>query len=94
MIVGITKLKFRIQAFSLKEKRQLSKSLIQRVQHKYSVSIAETSEQDHLGLLEIGIAIVSNERLHIERKQNKILNYIEAHYDVEMFDQIVEYVYV
>lgn len=93
MIVGVKRLKFRIEVFSLKEKRQITRSLIQRIQNKYKISIAETANQNHLGILEVGLAIVSNDRLFIERKYDKILTFIESNYEIEMFEQIIEYIY-
>lgn len=93
MIVGIYKLTGRIEVFSLKEKRQIIKSLMQRIQHKFHLSIAETAYQDHLGKVEMGLAIVSNNKAFIERNYEMILNYIEANGEIEIYRQDHEFIY-
>lgn len=93
MIIGIYQLNGRIETYSLKEKRQIVKSLIQKIQNKYHISIAETGVQDSLQQVEIGIAIVSNNKPMIEKSAQQILSFIEAHYEVEIFNWDFEFIY-
>lgn len=63
---------------SLKEKRMIIKSLIQRMQSRYNVSVAETDGQDKWQRAEIGFACVSNNRRHVERMIQEILRFAES----------------
>ncbi|MBG9983682.1 DUF503 domain-containing protein [Aerococcaceae bacterium DSM 111022] len=93
MIVGIYKLSGRIEVFSLKEKRQIIKSLVHKIQNKYHISIAETGVQDNLQQVEIGMAIVSNNKPMIEKSMEQILSFIESHYAIEIFEWDFEFIY-
>ena len=59
MIVGIAVLELHLpHARSLKEKRQVVRSLIDRMHERYRVSVAETAHHDLHQRVEIGIAAV------------------------------------
>jgi hypothetical protein len=64
MIVGIAVLELHLpHARSLKEKRQVVRSLVDRMHQRYRVSVAETGHHDLHQRAEIGIAAVgSSER--------------------------------
>ncbi|MCL2873929.1 MAG: DUF503 domain-containing protein [Defluviitaleaceae bacterium] len=47
------------QSTSLKDKRQIRRSLIEKTRNKFNVSIAEIATQDILQTLTIGVAVVS-----------------------------------
>lgn len=93
MFVGICKFDLvLIEGSSLKEKRQVVRSMIDKLRHRYNISIAETGNQDNLRRAEIGIAVVSNEVKYLEGLLGKIVNFVETneHVDiVEVYKEIV-----
>ncbi|MCL1788476.1 MAG: DUF503 domain-containing protein [Defluviitaleaceae bacterium] len=62
---------------SLKEKRSVVKSIIEKVKHRYNVSIAEISDQDAHKAIVLGFCCASNERRHAESTMTNVLNFIE-----------------
>ena len=51
-------------ATSLKDKRQIRRSLIDKARQKFNAAIAEVDTQETLQTLTIGIAVVSGEHSH------------------------------
>jgi len=72
------------QAVSLKDKRQVRRSLIEKTRHKFNVSIAEIDTQDVLQTLTIGIAVVSGDVAHRQNAIDEIIRFMEAHADAEL----------
>jgi uncharacterized protein YlxP (DUF503 family) len=67
MIVGIAVLELHLpHARSLKEKRQVVRSLIDRMHARYRVSVAETAHHDLHQRAEIGIAAVGRSEREID----------------------------
>lgn len=62
---------------SLKEKRRVIRSIIERLQNRFNISIAEVGYQDTLRRTEIGVSAVSNEAVHLEKIIGKIINFVE-----------------
>jgi uncharacterized protein YlxP (DUF503 family) len=71
---------------SLKRKRQVLKSLKDRIWNKFRVSIAEVGENDLWQKAELGIAFVSSDGTLIEQIFSKILNLIDTDDEVEIVD--------
>ncbi len=69
---------------SLKEKRMILKSIIEKTKHKFNVSIAEVDTQDVHRILTIGFACVSNEMRHVERMMEQIVNFMQEHTEAEL----------
>ncbi|MGO4927557.1 DUF503 domain-containing protein [Fundicoccus sp. Sow4_D5] len=85
MYIVATLLKFRIEeANSLKDKRRILKSMIQKCQQKFKVSIAEVSQQDNIYNGVIGLALVTNNQRHGESVLQKCLDFIENNYLIEV----------
>ncbi len=66
-----------MEGTSLKEKRQVIKSIIERLKNRFNISIAEVGCQDALRRAEIGLALVSNETVCLEKVMGKVVNFIE-----------------
>jgi uncharacterized protein YlxP (DUF503 family) len=67
MIVGIAVLELHLpHARSLKEKRQVVRSLIDRMHARYRVSVAETAHHDLHQRAEIGIAAVGRSEREVD----------------------------
>jgi len=92
MHIGICKLSFHLpQSHSLKDKRQISKSIISKVHNSYNVSIAEISENELLQQLTLGISCVSNSSSHASSTLGKIVKYIATiRMDLELIDYQTE----
>ncbi len=74
------------EGVSLKEKRMVVKSLIQKISSRYNVSIAEVGEQEKWQRSEIGFSCVSNERGHIEKMMQEIIRFAESDGRGEVMD--------
>ena len=79
------KLKFYIpHAASLKDKRQVCRSLIDKTRQRFNVSIAEVDTQNIHQTLTVGIAVVSGEAAHAEQSLDEIIRFMEKHADAEL----------
>jgi uncharacterized protein YlxP (DUF503 family) len=62
---------------SLKDKRQVVKSLIARLSAQFGVSVAEVGQLEARQNAELGVARVSNEAHHAEQVLDACLRFIE-----------------
>lgn len=65
-------------AASLKDKRQVVKAMIQKVQHRFNVSIAQLDQGDLWQRATIGIAMVGGSREYVERQLQLVLNFLDS----------------
>ncbi|MEM5780610.1 MAG: DUF503 domain-containing protein [Lawsonibacter sp.] len=85
MIVLSAKLMIHIPwAMSLKEKRQVKRSLIDKIQKKFNVSIAEVDAQELHQTLVLGIAVISGERRHAREVLDEAVRFLEGNTDAEV----------
>jgi len=79
MVVGIMTVELSLgDIFTLKEKRQIVKSVIERIKSRYNVSIAEVDMLDVKRRAVIGMACVSNSQQLVDRQLDLILNFLES----------------
>lgn len=71
-------------AASLKDKRQVCRSLIEKTRKRFNVSIAEVDTQDKHQRMTIGIAVVSGDAAHARRSLDEVIRYMEEHADAEL----------
>lgn len=71
-------------AYSLKDKRSVLKSLIHKIHNKYNVSIAEVNHNDLHNQGTIGLSLVANQKSICESMYATILAYMEEHYPIEI----------
>jgi len=69
---------------SLKDKRQVRRSLIEKTRHKFNAAIAEIDTQDVHQTLTIGIAVVSGDCTHRQNALDEIIRFIEERADAEL----------
>ena len=69
---------------SLKEKRGVLKSAIEKIRHRYKLSIAEVGEQDVWQSSALGIALVGNDKGLLEREMEKVLQFLENNAELEI----------
>jgi uncharacterized protein YlxP (DUF503 family) len=63
---------------SLKDKRQIIKSLIETTRRKFNISIAEMDDLDNWRQATIGVACVANDSAHVNRVLDKVLDTMES----------------
>ncbi len=91
MVVGTLKIEFRLfDNRSLKGKRKVVRSMVDKVKHKFNVSIAEVGSNDKWQRIELGVSAVGNDRRHIDSSLNNILDYMDTLYLAEIVDSSVE----
>ncbi len=72
-VIGLLTLQFRIpQSMTLKDKRSVVKSLIQRLSNTFNVSVAETHHLDSVRRAGISIACVANDTAHVHRMMSNV----------------------
>jgi uncharacterized protein YlxP (DUF503 family) len=91
MIVGSLRVRLLVrESRSLKDKRQVVKSIKDRLRNQFNVSIAEVESQDHRQLAVLGLAMVSNEAHHIRGAFDEIVGALRCHPVAEFIDHEVE----
>jgi uncharacterized protein YlxP (DUF503 family) len=92
VIVGAMVLRLHLPAAqSLKDKRQVVKSVVERIKGRYNVSAAEVADLDRWQLTEIGVACVTNQVSHAEDILRNVANYVEeSRLDVEIVDVVTD----
>ena len=79
MIAGCGIIIFRVhESHSLKDKRRVVKSIIDRIRNRFNVSMAEVGANDMYQRVEIGFALVGNDPAVINSKIDKLFNSAEA----------------
>jgi uncharacterized protein len=79
---------------SLKGKRRVVKSLIERVRHKFEAAVAEVGDNDLWQKARIGVALVGNDSQLLEARLQQIMKFIENQYLAEIIDSQVELCYL
>lgn len=77
---------------SLKEKRMVVKSIIEKAKHKFNISIAEIDKQDIHQSIVIGFVCISNEKKHAGQMLQKVQEFIENNTDA-VVDNIEEEIF-
>ena len=91
MVVGTLKIDLYLHDNrSLKGKRKIVKSMIDKVKHKFNVSIAEVGSNDKWQRIELGASTVGNDRRHVNASLNNILSFLESLYLAEIVDSDME----
>lgn len=92
MVVGISQITLHLPtSHSLKDKRQIIKSIIARIRHQFEVAIAEVDEQDRWQIAKIGVSCVSNSSQHASEVLEHVRRYIEeTRPDIMVTDAEVE----
>jgi len=91
MVVGTLKIILHLHDNrSLKGKRKVVKSMVEKVKHKFKVSIAEVGSNDKWQKIELGVSTVGNDRRHIDASLNNILAFLDSLYLAEIVDSSIE----
>ncbi|WP_027717279.1 DUF503 domain-containing protein [Desulfovirgula thermocuniculi] len=91
MVVGIMVVELRIsEADSLKSKRRVLKSLVDKIKARFNVSIAEVGKQNAWQFSTLGVSVVSNNSTHVHQTLNALVRFIECAGTVELLDVQME----
>lgn len=92
MTVGMCLVVLRMPANrSLKDKRQVVRSIVERVRNRFNVSIAEVDDNDRWQTASLGLCCVANDRAFVEATLSKAVAFIEHERpDAEIVSQETE----
>jgi hypothetical protein len=91
MVIGICHIELMIREnHSLKEKRRIVKQIVDRVKHRFNVSIAEVGSNDLWQSAELGLCMVSNDRRFTNQALDKIVDFIESITSAEVIKSDLE----
>ena len=91
MTVGVLQLELLVpDAFSLKDKRRVVKSLKDRIAHGHNVSIAEVGALDEHRRAILGVAMVSNDSRYVEGALSKLVDFVKAVPQVSLQDYQID----
>ncbi len=85
MMIGSCEIEILIyESNSLKEKRHVIKSIIERIKSKFNASVAEVGYNELWNRSLIGIAVVSNNKNLCDESISKVINFIDNDERVEI----------
>ncbi len=91
MIVGICTIElFLPESGSLKDKRQVIKSLKDRIKRRFNVAIAEVDDQDLWQKTVLGVACVGNRKDYVNEVLDKVIGAVRGTPSVEIMDYRLE----
>lgn len=83
MIVGVLRVELSLPgSHSLKDKRRLLRSLLDRLHQTFNVSAAEIDHQDHWRHAELGVSCVSSSSAHANAVLSKVLTVVEREAEI------------
>ncbi|WP_126581695.1 DUF503 domain-containing protein [Tengunoibacter tsumagoiensis] len=78
MVIGACEITLHLpECHSLKEKRQVIKSVMARVRNHFEVAIAEVDDNDLWQIAKFGVSCVSNDGQHASDILERVREYIE-----------------
>ncbi len=91
MVVGTLKITFHLtDNRSLKGKRKVVRSMVDKVKARFNVSIAEVGSNDKWQKIELGVSAVGNDRRHIDSSLNHVLGFLDSLYLAQIVDTDIE----
>jgi uncharacterized protein YlxP (DUF503 family) len=92
MVVGVCTLRLLIAGSqSLKDKRQVVKSVLDRIRDRFNVSAAEVDELDSWRRATLAFACVSKDQSFVDQVLQKVLSTVESNPLVEVADVQMEF---
>ena len=87
MPIAAVRVRLRLPSRTLKEKRSIVKSLVERLRHTFNASVAELDDLDSPGIATVGAAVLSNDARHADEQVQAIAAAIqEWRLDAEVLD--------
>lgn len=83
MIIGVLRVELSLPgSHSLKDKRRLLRSLLDRLHQTFNVSAAEIDHQDSWRHAEVGVSCVSSAAAHANAVLSKVLTVVEREAEI------------
>jgi len=80
MTVGSMRVRLLVrESQSLKDKRQVVRSILDRLRNSFNVSVAEVDALDHRQLVVLGVAMVGTEHGHVRQAFEQIVQALRVH---------------
>lgn len=87
MVVGVLTLElFLGEASTLKEKRRVLKSLLEKMKSRFNVAVAEVDRQDQHKFSTVGISCVSNSTAHVHSMLQAVVRFVEEQGTVQILE--------
>ena len=87
MIVGLLEVHLDVPgAHSLKDKRQVLKSLKDRIRKNFNVSVAEVDDQELWQSAVLGVVIISTDKQFANQVLSQVVNFIERNPEANIRD--------
>jgi uncharacterized protein YlxP (DUF503 family) len=91
MIIGSLRVRLLVRdSRSLKDKRQVVRSITDRLRNSFNVSVAEVEAQDHHNLVVLGLAMVGREASGVKTVFEQIVAALRVHPVAEFLDHEIE----
>ena len=91
MHVGICRIWLTIpESHSLKQKRQVVKSITDRLKNRFNIAVAEVDALDAHQQAILGVVSVSNDSQHLNRVLSHVINFVEDTHLAELTDYEIE----
>ena len=95
MVIGVCRIELSMnEAFSLKEKRNIIKSIIGRLKSRFNASVAEIGLNNKWKNAVIGVACVSNEAGHADSMLDSVVRFVENDGRVVLVDYGTEIIHI
>ncbi len=95
MTVGVVTIRMRLPSRTLKQKRAIVKSVVERLRQRYNAAVIEAEDLDSAELATIAAVVVSNESRHADEQAQAIVGSVTGwRLDAEVYDVGVEMIEV
>ena len=74
--------------FSLKDKRQVVRSITQKARNQFNAGIAEVEDLDDARVATLAVVVVSNEATHAQEMLQTIIGFIERRVELGVMGEI------
>ncbi len=93
MVIGVCSLQLYLPAaHSLKDKRQVIRSLTARLRQRFNVSVSEVGNQDLWQSTELAVVCVSTDQSYAHGLLTKAMNFVESsRIDLQVVDYHLEF---
>lgn len=86
--VGVLKIRLNVrESHSLKDKRQVLRSIKDKLTNAFNISIAEVDEVENRQTIVLGMSVVGNEHAHVRDVLEKVSQALRAHPIAEFVEQ-------
>jgi uncharacterized protein len=85
--IGVVRITLRLPSRTLKEKRAIVKSVVERLRQRFNASVAETGRLDDVATAIIAAACISTESRHVDEQLQAVARAVEQwRLDAEVVD--------